>query len=809
VAWLHLAVLWAFAVAQPLFNILADDPAFFVARGNTTGDILLLALGLVLVPPTLLVGIEAVFLRLPHVRRWLHVLFVAALTAVFALQLIADAAPRTSSAFLIPLALLCGAAGGAAYMRTRFVPSMLTVLSPAPFLFLAFFLLLSDVSKLVLPQDEASAGAAVGSDTPVIFVVLDEFSGLHLQGPEGRINARRFPGFAELAGNSTWYRNATTVADQTSRAVPAILSGTEPSNDKLPIAGDYPNNLFTLLGGDYTLDVRESASHLCPDSLCERRREAQPDRLRALARDLRTVSLRGLLPDDLADDLPAVNQGFGNFDGGAQIVDGAVKGQDQGVPPARGRAFGGFSKEIGSDPGGKALHFQHILLPHIPWIFLPDGQQYSENGRPVPGLDVANDHWSDLEWAPRQAFQRYMLQLEYTDRLVGALVEHLRETGLFDRALVVVVADHGVSFRANDGRRRVTSSNFADLASVPMFIKAPGQKEGRTDQSHVRTVDVMPTVADYLGVKLPWKSEGVSVREPIDGPDVVRVTPPDGKTVEMDFDAFVRQRDEFVGQLADLFGTRGDAGIYAAGVDPRLAGRNVSTMSVARQPGARVELDASEAFTSVDPAGAVVPAFITGSLTGVAPGTTLAVALNGKIDAVAYAFEDRGQVSFSALVPPAAFRSGENRVKVFALRGSGQDTTLVALGQSAAERFELVDADGGQVLRSSSGEEARVSAGAVTGFVEGIDAIPGGVSVRGWATVPGEGPAQQIVVYAGDRLIAQGAPTEVREDVAKARGAESLKSGFVLSGNDPEGSSPAAEVHVYAIRGDVASELPK
>ena len=214
-AWLHLAVLWAFAVAQPLFNILDDDPAFFVARGNTTGDIVLLAFGLVLVPPTVLVAVEAVFVRLPVVREWLHVVFVALLASVFALQLIGDAAPGGSSAFLIPLSLLCGAAVGLAYRRTRFVPSMLSVLSPAPVLFLAFFLLFSDVSKLVLPQDESSASASVKSDTPVVFVVLDEFSGLSLQGPDGRINAARFPNFAALARDSTWYRNATTVADQT------------------------------------------------------------------------------------------------------------------------------------------------------------------------------------------------------------------------------------------------------------------------------------------------------------------------------------------------------------------------------------------------------------------------------------------------------------------------------------------------------------------------------------------------------------------------------------------------------------------
>ncbi len=42
--WLHLAVLWTFAVAEPLLEILADEPAFFVARDNTPGDIVAVAI---------------------------------------------------------------------------------------------------------------------------------------------------------------------------------------------------------------------------------------------------------------------------------------------------------------------------------------------------------------------------------------------------------------------------------------------------------------------------------------------------------------------------------------------------------------------------------------------------------------------------------------------------------------------------------------------------------------------------------------------------------------------------------------------
>jgi hypothetical protein len=124
-----------------------------VARGSTAGDILILAFRLVLMPPTLLVAIEALLYRVSRLRRAVHLAFIALLAAVFALQVLADIAPRTTSVLLIPLAVIAGTAIAVSYRRTRFVPSMLNVLSPAPVLFLALFLLFSDVSKLVFPAD--------------------------------------------------------------------------------------------------------------------------------------------------------------------------------------------------------------------------------------------------------------------------------------------------------------------------------------------------------------------------------------------------------------------------------------------------------------------------------------------------------------------------------------------------------------------------------------------------------------------------------------------------------------------------------
>jgi len=50
-AALHLLVLWAFAVAQPLFDLLGKNGEFFAARGSTRWDVVLFAFVLLLVPP--------------------------------------------------------------------------------------------------------------------------------------------------------------------------------------------------------------------------------------------------------------------------------------------------------------------------------------------------------------------------------------------------------------------------------------------------------------------------------------------------------------------------------------------------------------------------------------------------------------------------------------------------------------------------------------------------------------------------------------------------------------------------------------
>jgi Sulfatase len=804
-AWLHLAVLWTFAFAQPLFDVLADSPEFFVARRNTAADIVVLAVALVAVPPSLLVLVEAALVRLPRARRALHLVLVGLLAAAIALQLLTDL--LGGAALPILLAAGLGAAAAVAYARVEAIPTALTVLSPIPLALVLYFLLLSPASDLVLAgSQEAAEGAAGGNGAPVVMVVFDEFPTTTLLDEDGEIDRSRFPNFARLADESTWYRNATTVADRTTIAVPAILTGRVPAADDLPIAAEHPDSLFSLLGDRYAFLVEEPATDLCPEQLCgEEERPGMASRLESLVSDLSVVSLHVLLPEDLAEDLPPVDRSFGDFrNRGLDPTDrqgGSANDLPVGAIENRAELFDRFVRDLDAGARRPALHFLHVGLPHQPWEYLPDGTQYRVPRERPPGERLVD------EPAPaRQMLQQHALQTVYLDRLIGRLLRRMHDLGLDRRAALVVTADHGISFRPDDESRSVTETNIAAIAGVPLFVKAPGQREGRVDDSPARTVDILPTLASQLDLEPSWRTGGC----PLDGGgaparDAVDVKTLFDETRSVPFAQFVAARDAIASESASAFGPGVD-GLLEPPTGRELVGRQVGSMRILRAGGGSVEVDSPSQFAQVVPDGPVLPIGVSGRLSGVADDTRLAIALNGRIAALTGAYADRGDVVFAALVPPSALRPGENAVTVFALRGDDGEPALVELRQREQLNYRLAEEDGGTVLEGPGADTIAVQDDAAEGYVEAVRAgATGPVVVTGWA-VAGEDRVDRVVVFAGDRFVGSTTTSQERPDVAQARGGGPLKTGFTLSAS--ETGVDQDELRVFAVAAGAASQLP-
>jgi arylsulfatase A-like enzyme/Tfp pilus assembly protein PilF len=113
-------------------------------------------------------------------------------------------------------------------------------------------------------------------------------------------------------------------------------------------------------------------------------------------------------------------------------------------------------------------------------------------------------------------------EIAYADHLVGRVLESLREKGLLERTVVVVVGDHGESL----GEHHESSHGFfiydATL-SVPMIIRIPSAAlRGKTVTSQVQNIDLMPTLCEILGVPVPRDVQGKSLLPLIAGREAGR-----------------------------------------------------------------------------------------------------------------------------------------------------------------------------------------------------------------------------------------------------------------------------------------------
>lgn len=171
---LHLFALAALAVAQPLFDVVSREPAFFVARNTTAGQLagLVAILGVGL--PLGLVAIEAIFARVHEdAGKVVH----AGVVTVLGIMTLLPVLKRLSGMDAVPLiavsALLAAlVAFGVHYSRV--VRMFLTAMSPAAVVVPVLFLVNPDIREAVVVADRAGNPAEVERAAPIVFVVLDE-----------------------------------------------------------------------------------------------------------------------------------------------------------------------------------------------------------------------------------------------------------------------------------------------------------------------------------------------------------------------------------------------------------------------------------------------------------------------------------------------------------------------------------------------------------------------------------------------------------------------------------------------------------
>jgi lipoteichoic acid synthase len=105
---------------------------------------------------------------------------------------------------------------------------------------------------------------------------------------------------------------------------------------------------------------------------------------------------------------------------------------------------------------------------------------------------------------------RYFIAQSYADQQLGDFIKQLDQNGLMDNSVVVVYGDHfGMRFSGiTDEDRRIRAQllgrayNRADFYSIPLVVHVPKQTTPVRDPDVMGQIDIMPTVADLLGVDL-------------------------------------------------------------------------------------------------------------------------------------------------------------------------------------------------------------------------------------------------------------------------------------------------------------------
>jgi len=680
------AGLWALAVALPLLQLVGSSPEFFVAHRASGMDIVLLTALLVAAMPALAVSaIEIAGWAGPRVRLWAIDLVVGALVGVLAAQLAVHAG---IGLWYIALAVAAGASlvVVAASHRWPSVGSFLALLSVAALITPLLFLSKPGIRTLLAgtpaagPAGRADRAAAALPATPVVLVVFDELPLVSLLDEDRHIDAALYPHIAALAADGVWYRNATTVADFTRYALPALLSGMYPDRTALPTASDYPDTLFTMFAGTHRLEVVEAVTALCPPTLCSAGSSSIAGRMLAMGRDLRVVFLHLVLTGDLAGGLPDLTANWANFgddmsgatdgdddDGGASQgpdVAGEVRARwRQGIVAARVEPVRQFIDGISADDPQPTLYFLHSLISHQPHRMLPTGKENLTWHR-LPGRRGWN---RDHPWTVGQEYQRHLLQVGFVDRLVGELTGRLKSTGLYDRTLLIVTSDHGISYLPKSPQRDLTGPTAAEIMRVPLIIKFPGGRvvRGVVRDDNVESIDIVPTIADVLGVTPRGRVDGTSLIDPARPPREGKQMFAGEQRRARRYPAAGPDESPAVERKHVLIGDT-SRNPHAAPRIPEfdaLIGQPLSALRVAAGDGG-VEVADYAAFRDVAPDRPAVVFDVSGRFATPQPDAVVAVAVNGVVEAVTRTWEANPR-GFLATPGFGVWRSGVNTVEVF------------------------------------------------------------------------------------------------------------------------------------------------
>jgi len=169
---------------------------------------------------------------------------------------------------------------------------------------------------------------------------------------------------------------------------------------------------------------------------------------------------------------------------------------EDGIEFRSGTGLGGLQR-----PGGETLKLS---------------QSWLESVKDKPFFFFFHIYEPHTPYAPPEPYasrysSKYDGEIATADHIVGTLIDDLKRLGVYDRALVVLLSDHGEGL-GDHGEDEHGVLLYNEAIHVPLMVKLPkAQQAGGTTGRPVQLLDVAPTVLGLLGLEVPKPMPGVSL----------------------------------------------------------------------------------------------------------------------------------------------------------------------------------------------------------------------------------------------------------------------------------------------------------
>jgi arylsulfatase A-like enzyme/Tfp pilus assembly protein PilF len=295
------------------------------------------------------------------------------------------------------------------------------------------------LAALLLAGACARGGPAAAPEAPVVLISVDTLRADHL--PAYGYRKLETPHLDALAADSVLFERAYSHYPLTFPAHASILTGL------LPPQHGVRDNKGYLLGEDQL----------------------------TLAERLRAAGYRtgGFVSSMVLGRQTGIGQGFEEFD---DRMEAGRRRDARTFAQRKGEATVALA-EAWLDrlrPEDKPFLFLHLFEPHTPYQ------------APEPYASRYTDP--------------YDAEIAYSDHLVGGFLADLKRRGLYDRALVVFLSDHGEG-RGDHGELEHGLLLYRETVEVPLLVKLPGQqRRGQRVKEPAALIDVAPTLLALLGL---------------------------------------------------------------------------------------------------------------------------------------------------------------------------------------------------------------------------------------------------------------------------------------------------------------------